>query len=392
MLALLLLLAQSNEDTVAFKFGRIVTVTQGEIAPGVILVEHGKIKKIGKDVAIPSGAKVVDLSAYTAMPGLVDAASWVGVSGSANEETAEITPQFRIVDSIDPRDKQLQQVLQLGVTTLHIQPGNRNVIGGLGSVFKPSGKTVREMLVREDVALKVAISREPASGNFPPRGSQATFFARRPTTRMGVYWEFRKAFLDAAKAGRNADEGQLVLQKAMERKLPVRVSATRSYDIETALQLAEEFGLSIQIEEAEEAHKYVKELSEKKVPVALRATLRMQDVNLMEGGEGRFDTFARLTKAGVPVALLHGGSTDRESMLVVASMAVRFGASRADAIKAVTIIPAEMLGVSNRVGSLEEGKDADFIVLTGDPLDLTSRIDWVFVDGRRVFGKKLGDY
>jgi imidazolonepropionase-like amidohydrolase len=393
ILAFLLLLApQAKEDLVAFKFGKIVTVTQGEISPGIILVEHGKIKKIGRDVAIPTGAKVVDLSNYTAMPGLVDAAAWHGIAGSPNEETAEITPQFRIVDSIDPRDKALQQVLQIGVTTLHIEPGNRNVIGGLGSVFKPRGRTVREMLVREDVALKVAVSREPAGGNFPPRGSQATFFSRRPTTRMGVYWEFRKAFLDASKAGKSADAGQEILVKAIERKLPVRVSASRSYDIETALRLAEEFGLSIQLEEAEEAHKYVKELAERKIPVALRPTLRMQDVPLAEGGEGRFDTFATLVKAGVPVALLHAGHSDRESMLVVAAFAVKHGASREDALRAVTIIHAEMLGVSNRVGSLEEGKDADFVVLTGDPLDLTSRIEWVFIDGRRVFGKKLGDY
>lgn len=385
-----------KKDAVAFKFGRILTATGSEIAPGTILVEHGKIKKIGGAIALPTGARIVDLSSYTAMPGLVDASSGAGVAGDANEEAAEITPAFRILDSIDPRDKLFQRVVQLGVTSLHIEPGNRNVIGGLSSVFKPAGRSVREMLVREDVMLKAAMGREPTAWNYPPRGAQASFFSRRPTTRMGVVWEFRKAFLDA-RAYREekrtpVDEGKEILLKAMEKKIPVRMAASRSYDIESALRLADEFGLSLQLEEAEEAYRTLDELAARKVPVALRPWYRTADLSMPEGGEVRFDTFTLLTKAGVAVSLLPWGWDGRESMLAMASFSVKYGASREEALRAVTINPAAMLGVSDRVGSLEEGKDADFVVLTGDPLDVKSRIDWVFIEGRRVFGKKIGDY
>ncbi len=385
-----------KKDLIAFKFGRIFTATGPELAPGTILVEHGKIKKIGGDFAVPTGARIVDLSSYTAMPGMIDASSGAGVTGDANEEAVEITPAFRILDSIDPRDKLFQQVVQLGVTSLHIEPGNRNVIGGLSSVLKPTGRNVREMLVREDVMLKAAMGREPTARNSPPRGAQASFFSRRPTTRMGVVWEFRKAFLDARtvrEEKRSAvDEGKEILLKAMEKKIPVRMAATRSYDIESALRLADEFGLSLQLEEAEEAYRYVDELVARKVPVALRPWYRTADLYMPEGGEVRLDTFSLLTKAGLSVSLLPWGWDGRENLLAMASFAVKYGASREEALRAVTINPAAMLGVSDRVGSLEEGKDADFVVLTGDPLDVKSRIDWVFIEGRRVFGKKIGDY
>jgi len=206
---------------------------------------------------------------------------------------------------------------------------------------------------------------------------------------MGVVWEFRKAFLAAKN---QKEEGSEILGKAIGGKLPVRVSASTASDIETALRLAEEFGFILQLEEAEEAHRYVEELVARKVRVALRAWVRTSDLYLPEGGEVRLDTFTRLTKAGVPVALLPWGLDGRESLLSMASFAVRYGALREDALKAVTITPAEMVGVSDRLGSLEEGKDADFVVLTGDPLDVKSRIEWVFIDGRRVFGKQIGDY
>jgi len=398
VVASLLLPAQEREtsDAVAFKFGRIIPVSGPDISPGVILVERGKIKKVGRDVAVPDGVKIVDLSAYAAMPGMVDAATGIGITGNPNEESSEITPRFRVFDSIDPRDNRFQHSIQVGVTTLLVEPGERNVIGGLGSVVKPVGRSGREMLVREDAVLKAVMGRRPAWGNQSPRRSQASFFSRRPTTRMGVVWEFRKAFLDARRYREEkpatSDEDKEILLKAMDRKLPVRVFASRSFDIETALRLADEFGLTLQLEEAEEAHRYVGELAERKVAVVLRPWFRTSDLYLPEGGEIRFDTFARLAAAGVPVALLHGDLDVRESMLAMAAMAVKYGAKREDALRAVTINPAGILGVGERVGTLEEGKDADFVVLTGDPLDVKSRIEWVFVDGRRVYGKKIGDY
>ncbi len=218
------------------------------------------------------------------------------------------------------------------------------------------------------------------------------FYARRPTTRMGVTWEFRKAFLDAAKvaADRPAklDPGVEVLSRALGRKLPIRIAATRSFDIESALRLADEFNLQIVFEEAEEAYRYTDILAKRKVPVALRPTFQPGRVWASDGSELRYGTFAALASAGVPTALLTGGSGEDESLLAMAAFAVRYGATREQALRAVTLTPAELLGVADRVGSIEKGKDADFTVLTGDPLDVTSRVERVVVNGRTAFERK----
>jgi imidazolonepropionase-like amidohydrolase len=218
------------------------------------------------------------------------------------------------------------------------------------------------------------------------------FYARRPTTRMGVTWEFRKAFLDAAKAAADRPAkpgpGVEVLARALGRKLPVRIAATRSFDIESALRLADEFNLQIVFEEAEEAYRYTDILAKRKVPVALRPTFQPGRVWASDGSELRYGTFAALASAGVPTALLTGGSGEDESLLAMAAFAVRYGATREQALRAVTLTPAELLGVADRVGSIEKGKDADFTVLTGDPLDVTSRVERVVVNGRTAFERK----
>jgi imidazolonepropionase-like amidohydrolase len=188
------------------------------------------------------------------------------------------------------------------------------------------------------------------------------------------------------------DEEKEILLRAMEKKIPVRIFARKSYDIETALRLSDEFGFTLQLEGGEEAFRYCKEIAERKVAVALMPSYATSSLSFSGEGEVRFDTFSLLTKAGVLVALLPGLSGDRESMLAMAAFAIKYGATKEEALRAVTLVPAEMLGIADRVGSLEEGKDADFIILNGDPLDVKSRIEWVFIDGARVFGKTLGQY
>ncbi len=398
-LALLALSFQDvrHGDVIAVKAGRIITVSGEDIKDGVLLIEDGKITKIGAGLEIPAGATVVDATKQVVMPGLVDGASYVAVEGSANEECEEIIPNVRILDSLAPGHASLQRAVQMGVTTAYVGPGNLSVIGGLGSVVKTHGKQLSHMVVREDVALKAAMGSSPSWGNFPPRGGPpSNFFARRPTTRMGVVWEFRKAFFDAKayreEAPAKKDAGKEVLLKAIDRKLPLRVTASRSGDIETAVRLADEFGLTITIDEAQEAYAHAPMLAKKGIAVLLRPDFQTARIYGAEGTEIRFTSLATLLAAGVKTALLAQGMDEGESHLAMAAFAVKYGATRAQALRAITLTPAEILGVAERVGSIDAGKDADLIFLSGDPLDVTTRIERVMIGGKVAAGRKLSDY
>ena len=380
-------------DITAYKAARILTGVGAPIADGVILVENGKILAVGAGVKIPDGATVIDLGSATVMPGLVDANLVLWLDGVENEEAREITPDFRVIDGLNPKGRDLQRAVQSGVTTAFVGPGNRNVIGGLAAILKTHGPTLKDMVIREEAALKASVGSGPSAGNYPPRGTPPVdVYARRPTTRMGLTWEFRRAFIDAAKYAADRpskpDPARDVLARALARKLPVRISASRSFDIESALRLTDEFNLSFVFEEAEEAYRHVDILAKRKAAVALRPTFQPGRVWASDGSELRYGTFAALAAAGVQTALLTGGSGEDDSLLAMAAFAVRYGATREQALRAVTLTPAEILGVADRVGSLEKGKDADFTVLSGDPLDVTSRIDRVVVGGRAAFERK----
>lgn len=395
-LAAVLLIAggpRAGRDVTAYKAARALTGSGAPIEGAVILVENGKILAIGSGLKIPEGATVVDLGSATVMPGLVDANLALWLDGMDNEEAREVSPEFRVLDGLNPKARDLQRAVQSGVTTAFIGPGNRNVIGGLGAILKTHGDSLRQMVVQDEAALKATVGSGPTIGNYPPRGMPpVNFFARRPTTRMGVTWEFRKAFIDAAKyAGERPsrpDPAKEVLARALARKLPVRIAASRAVDIESALRLADEFKITLVFEEAEEAYRHVALLAQRKVAVALRPTFQPGRVWAADGSELRYGTFAALAAAGVPTALLTGGPGEGESLLAMAAFAVRCGATREQALGAITKTPAEILGVADRVGSLEKGKDADFVVLSGDPLDVTSRVERVVVNGRTAFERK----
>jgi len=379
-------LTPQDDATTALTNARLIPVSGAVVEKGTILVRSGKIIAIGAAVEIPDKAVLVDLSGRTVIPGLVLGASALGVSGSANEDGEEVAPRMRISDSFDPRSADLSRARQSGVTAALIEPGNRGVIGGLGAVVKTAGASKSAMILREDATLKGAMGLAPAQGNYPPRGNAATFFARRPTTRMGVAWEFRKAFFDGRRS-EEKDAGGEALRKALSGALPVRISASRVTDLETALQIAGEFQLRVSVEEAQEAYKRAELLARKGIPVLLRpappgATGEPEDF--------RLDTFTVLLRAGVPTALLPSDDQKPENFLASIAFAVRHGATPAEALRGATLTPAEILGVADRIGSLEAGRDADLVVLSGEPHEVTTRVEKVMIDGRWMNGDKAG--
>ena len=379
-LAVLLALGSVDDEILILTNARIVCVTGETIDHGFMIIRDGKISELGGGTT-PTKGRVLDLAGKVVIPGLINGASSLGVVGTTNEDGEEVAPQVRILDSFDPHSGELSRARQSGVTAAFIEPGNRGVIGGVASVVKTAGASRSAMIVRDEAAIKAAMGLAPAQGNFAPRGTAATFFTRRPTTRMGVVWEFRKAFFDARKA-----QDPAVMVKALGGTLGVRIAASRVTDIETALQTAEELHLQISLEEAQEAYKRVPLLASKKIAVFLRPAPPPAS---SEPEEFRPDTFTRLVRAGVATALL-APHDKPEALLATVAFAVRDGATPAEALRAVTATPAELLGVAERIGSIEIGKDADLVVLSGAPHEVTTRVEKVMIDGRWVYGEKAG--
>lgn len=378
-------------DITAIKAGRILTISDNPIMDGVILIRDGKIADIGTEIKIPENASIIDAGNKVVMPGLVDASAVPPVRGDLNEQSDEITPTIRISTALNPQSKVLKRMVQTGTTTLYVSPGWRNVIAGLGVVVKPTGKTPQEMIIKKDVALTTVMSLDSLYGNRTPRSQPPTnFYFRRPTTRMAIIWMLRKGFFDAqgyAKSGEKDDPDLEILASALDDKIPVRLNVRRAINIRTALKLAEEYDFQLILDECTEGYKVAEEIAQKQVPVVLGPFYYYpgSSSQFREGREVNWNNAGILTKAGVKVALTSGAQAQSIDLLTAAAFAVRHGMPYDKALKAVTIIPAEILGVADKVGTLEKGKDADILILSGDPLKVTTRIEQVLLNGKTVY-------
>ena len=391
-------LAVAQESVTVFRGAKIYPVAGDPIDDGVLIVAGGKVQLVaGADASLPVGATIVECQGTVITPGLVDAGTSIGLtSRDANEQGEEITPQVHVLDAIDPQDKRFDRARASGVTTLQVGAGNRNVIGGLGVVLKNRGETTRKMLLRDESGLRLALGAQPSRGNRAIRfGTPTSIYARRPTTRMGVVWEARKAFYDALEyreqktvpAGEQpppTDPGMEVLLRAIDRELVVHTTAQSEQDIRTALRLAEEFGYETLVEGGTEAWSVIEELSASGVNVLLSSPASVDPGSRADGAELRLGTVKALADAGIRFAIQTGQEGSPLSLIEEAMMAVRNGLDEDKALAAITQVPAEILGVDDRVGSLQAGRDADFVLWTGSPFDPTTRTKAVYIDGVEI--------
>jgi imidazolonepropionase-like amidohydrolase len=380
----------AEERVVAIRAGKILPISGEPIADGIILVRDGKIDAIGPGVAIPEGASVIDAAGRVAMPGLVDARGWRPVRGDPNEQSQEITPAFHIALAIDPESKELKHRVQNGTTCLYVPPGERNLIAGFGVVIRPVGKMAAEMILRDEAALHLTMGSDSTRGNQIPRWSRPeSFYYRRPTTGMAVAWMLRKSFFDAqqyAKSHEEHDPALEILSAALQHEIPVRVTVRRAIDIRTAFRIADEYGLRIILDECTEGYKVAELIAEKQAPVVLGPFYYYPRTfsQYREGEEVHWNNAGILAKAGVKVALASGAESEPRSLLGVAMFAARHGMPSDQALEGITLTAAQILGVADRVGSLDKGKDADILILSGDPLSATTRIERVILKGRTV--------
>ncbi|MDD2233575.1 MAG: amidohydrolase [Desulfitobacteriaceae bacterium] len=368
----------------------------GKEFSGCILIEGTKIAALAEELEIPLEAEVIDASGCLVLPGFIDAHCHVGIGeeiyrlegDDLNETSDPLTPELRVIDGINPEDEGFRDARLGGVTAVFSVPGSGNVIGGTGVVLKTAGKVVDKMVLRNPAGLKVAFGENPKF----VYGEQK----KMPITRMAVASLLRQALVNALTyqeklaLGKNdpdkkpeRDLGLDNLNLVLKGKIPLRAHAHRADDIMTAIRIAREFKVDLVIEHCTEGHKIAEELSEYGYPAVVGPSLINR--SKVELKDKTFKTPGILAKAGVKVAIMTDHSvTPIEKLPLCAALAVKEGMNEEEALKAITINAAEILGVTDRIGSLEIGKDADLVIWSEHPFSLTARPLKVLIDGEMI--------
>ena len=360
-----------------------------------ILLADGKIAAIGTDLTAPADAAVFDADGLEVYPGFVDAHTHIGLDGYGigyegcdyNEMNDIWTPQLRAIDGINPRDPSLADARRAGVTCVCTGPGSANVLGGTFLAMKTVGDRVDKMVVRDPVAMKCAFGENP----------KRCYRDKCDSTRMSTAAFLRGALMQARDYGarKQAANGDITKMPAYNQKLeallpvlareiPLKAHAHQANDIFTALRIAREFNLRLTLEHVTEGHLIADELAgEKDVPMAVGPSLTF--ASKFELQNKSWSTPAVLTAAGCHVSIITDNSVIPQQYLpLCAGMAIKAGMNPFDALKAITINPAEHIGVADRVGSLEVGKDADVVITNGCPFEVMTEVKAVFIDGARI--------
>ncbi len=370
---------------------RVVPVEGEPIDGGTVMIEAGKIVAIeGPGFAVPDDVEVVDAAGKWVLPGFIDAHAHVGLAEEAegwagrdvNELTRPVTAYVRALDAINPADQGFRDAIEGGVLAVNVNPGSGNPIGGQTVAIKCWGRTVDQMVLREPAGLKSALGENPKR----IYGDKD----KTPSTRLGTAAVIREAFVqagnylarlaateDSPPADRKPVDRDLnleVLGRVLRREIPWRQHCHRADDIATAIRLAREFGYELVIDHGTEAHLLADLIAAESIPVIIGPLNR----SLANPG--------RLAAAGVTIAI----TTDHpvvpiHFLIHQATLAVKEGLDRETALRSVTINPARILGVADRIGSLEAGKDADLVIWSGDPLDVMSRAERAYLDGREIY-------
>jgi len=388
-----------TDVTTAIVGGLVVPIEGDPVEGGTVLLRDGKVAAVrGPGFAVPDDVDVVDATGKWVLPGFIDAHVHAGVSEESqgwagqdtNERTSPNTAQVRALDGINPADQGFRDAIGGGVLAVNVNPGSANPIGGQTVAIKCWGRTVDEMVLREPAGLKSALGENP----------KRVYGERKetPSTRLGTAAVIRSAFVAAqnyqaklAAAGASQDSAPVdrdlkleALARVLRREIPWRQHCHRADDIATAMRMAREFGYELVIDHGTEAYLIADQIAAAGIPVIIgplltnRSKVELRNRSLANPG--------RLAAAGVMIAI----TTDHpvvpiHFLIHQATLAVKEGLDRETALRAVTINPARIIGCADRLGSLTEGKDADVVIWSGDPLDVMSRAERAFQDGREIY-------
>jgi len=377
------------------KNGYIKTMAGPDLAGGCLLIgDDGKIMAVGQELPIPEGAQVIDAEGRLVTPGCVDAHCHIGLHNEAvgwegkdyNEIVDPLTPQMRAIDSINPMDESLPLALQGGVTTACTGPGSANVVGGTFAAIKLYGKRVDKMIVKEPLAMKCAFGENPKRCY-----GQGT--KKAPMTRMGTAALLRELlfktqrYLADQEAGKNPpfDMKLEAMIPVIQGELPLKAHAHRADDILTSIRIAKEFGVKLTLDHCTDGSVIADELAEEGYPAFVGPSLGSK--TKIELINKSFTTPGILNKAGVKVSIITDAPViPLQYLPMCAALAASSGLGQEEAWKAITINPAESVGIAHRVGSLEAGKDGDVVIWTADPMTTVgAESHMTIVEGRIVY-------
>ena len=377
------------------KNGHIKTMAGAELEGGAVLIgDDGKILKVGMNLPAPEGCAVIDAEGRLVTPGLVEAHCHIGLHNEAvgwegmdyNEGIDPVTPQMRAIDSIWPLDESFDLARKGGVTTCCTGPGSANVIGGTFVAIKTAGKRVDDMIVKYPIAMKCAFGENPK--RFYGKQSK-----KAPLTRMGTAALLRetlfkaKAYMEEKDAGKEPkfDMKLEAMLPVMRGEIPLKAHAHRSDDIFTSIRIAKEFGVGLTLDHCTDGAVIAEELAKEGYPAFVGPSLGSK--TKIELQSKSFEAPGILHKAGVKVSIITDAPVIPQQYLsMCAGQAVQAGLPMAEGWKAVTINPAESIGIADRVGSLEPGKDGDVVIWTADPLvNVGARAVCTIIEGRVVY-------
>lgn len=374
------------------KNARVLTMEGAREKPELknVLIREGKISSVSTKES--KADQVIDAKGQLLLPGFIDAhchlGMWedaIGFEGAdGNEMTDPVTPSLRAIDAINPMDRTFEDARSGGVTSVATGPGSANCIGGTFALIKTEGKRVDEMLIKEPIAMKIAFGENPKRVYSEQK--------KTPTTRMAIASQIRSTLYkakDYQQKKRSSEPPAFDLEMesllpVLEKKMPLKAHVHRVDDIFTAIRIAKEFGVLLTLDHVTEGHLVVDELVREKLDCIVGPSFGER--SKFELKNKSYATAAILNNAGIRVAIM----TDHpvipiEHLNMCAQYAVRAGMDHYEALKAITIYPAQILGVAGRVGSIKKGKDADLVLWDGDPLNINSHVLFTMIDGEIVY-------
>ncbi len=377
--------------------GTIFDAVHPESYVADIAVRNGKIAAIGANLPAEDGEQIVDVTGKNIYPGLIDAHSHLGLDNYGigweghdyNEMGDIVCPQLRGMDGFNPFDRAIRMALEGGVTCVGTGPGSANVLGGTFFAVKTNGTCVDDMILRDAVAMKCAFGENPKRC-YKDKGNSARMTTaaklREMLFKAREYLEAKEAAGEDATKRPKFDMKMEALLPVLKGEMPLKAHAHRADDICTAIRIAKEFGVKMTLEHCTEGHIIADKVKASGFPAAVGPTLT--HATKIELTNKTFETPGVLARAGVQVSIITDAPVIPQQYLgLCAGLAVKAGMERFDALKAITIHPALHLGIADRVGSLEVGKDADIVVADGDILESGTVVTTVLLDGEIVVEK-----
>ena len=369
---------------ILLKNALIYPITSPMIEYGDVLIKNGMIIEVADSIPLPDDCIQYDCSGQHLMPGMIDVHTHLGLydegtgwaGNDANESIEPLTPHIRALDGIYPLDEGFRNAISHGITTVNVLPGSANVIGGVSTVIKTYGKTIQSMIVKEASGLKIALGENPK--RMHSNGNNDSI------TRMGIMGMLREAFYQAKHSTQPEDLRLSPIQKALTREIPVRIHAHRADDIVSAIRFAEEFGLDLRIEHCTEGHLIIEELIRSKSKVCIGPTFtRKSKVELKNKS---WKTYHQLSDEGIDISITTDHPyTPIQYLNVCAAIAVREGLSIEKALEAITMGPARNLGLDDRIGSIEAGKEADLVLWSQHPFHFMAKPAFTMIKGKIVY-------